>query len=211
MTSLANKQPVVDLGVEVKPLVNFKDPTIYGSKQAILLGMQGEFTGLDSEKNKIKPSGSGRNEGKFLLGDIKKCPTVQEWIAKNNKGNNNEVKKKKDFSGKKAKEAFEKLGITVKEYDELKGGRSGVRTANSITCKDIKEFLKAGKVDVNKVVVDEDKMFTTKKMKARIDELGTNSRKKAMAYLNENKGTYKSKKWWGKKEIDAAIKQLNKD
>ena len=45
--------------------INYMDPTIYGSKQAILLGMQGKFSGFDEEENEIKPSGSGRNKGKL--------------------------------------------------------------------------------------------------------------------------------------------------
>jgi hypothetical protein len=190
--------------------INCMDPTIYGSKQAILLGMQGKFSGVDSDGNEIKPSGSGRNEGKFLLGDLKKCSSIQKWIEENEDNNNNEVKEKKNFSGKKAKEAFSKLGISVEEYDQKGGSRSGKRTANSITCKDIKEFLKGNKVVADNVIVDEDKMFTTKKMKTRIDELGPRSKGIAMEYLRNNKGTYKSKKWWGKKEIDAAIKEINK-
>jgi len=193
--------------------INFMDPKIYGSQAAIILGMQGKFSGLDSDDNEIIPSGKGRNKGKFLLGDLKKCLSIQKWIEENEDNNNNEVKEKKDFSGEKAKEAFAKLNISVEEYVEKGGSRSGKRTANSITCKDIKEFLKdnGDVVNNNNAVVDEEKMFTTKKMKARLDELGPNSRIKAMEYLRTNKGTYKSKKWWGKKEIDAAIKQLNKD
>jgi len=189
--------------------INFMDPKIYGSQAAIILGMQGKFSGLDSDDNEIIPSGKGRNKGKFLLGDLKKCLSIQKWIEENE--DNKEVKEKKNFSGEKAKEAFAKLNISVQEYDDQGGSRSGKRTANSITCKDIKEFLKGNKVVADNAVVDEEKMFTTKKMKARLDELGPNSRKKAMDYLRTNKGTYKSKKWWGKKEIDAAIKQLNKD
>ena len=193
-------------------VVDHKDPSNYGSKQALVLMIKAGFTGRDIEDNIIEPSGSGRNEGKFLIGDVKKCPTVQEWIKNNeDNNNNNEVKEKKDFSGEKAKEAFSKLGMTVEEYDQKGGKRSGKRTADSITCKDIKEFLKDnGDVVDNNNNVDEDKMFTTKKMKARIDELGPNSRNIAMEYLRNNHGVYKSKKWWGKKEIDAAIKEINK-
>ena len=192
-------------------VVDHKDPSNYGSKQALVLMIKAGFTGRDSEDNIIKPSGSGKNKGKFLLGDLKKCLAVQEWIKNNEDNNNNEVKEKKDFSGEKAKEAFNKLGMSVEEYDQKGGKRSGKRTENSITCKDIKEFLKDnGDVVDNNNNVDEDKMFTTKKMKARIDELGPNSQEIAMGYLRNHHGVYKSKKWWGKKEIEAAIKEINK-
>jgi len=191
-------------------VVDYTDPSNYGSKQALVLMIKAGFTGRDSEDNIIEPSGSGRNKGKFLIGDVKKCLTVQEWI-KNNEDNNNEVKEKKDFSGEKAKEAFDKLGISVEDYVEKGGKRSGKRTANSITCKDIKEFLKNnGDVVDNNVVVDEDKMFTTKKMKAKIDDLGPNSKEIAMEYLRNHHGVYKSKKWWGKKEIEEAIREINR-
>ena len=203
---MASLTEVVDLGKEV----DSNDPDIYGSGKAISLGMKAGFTGRDSEDNIIEPSGSGKNKGKFLLGDLKKCLAVQEWI-KNNEDNNNEVKEKKDFSGEKAKEAFDKLGISVEDYVEKGGKRSGKRTANSITCKDIKEFLKNnGDVVDNNVVVDEDKMFTTKKMKAKIDDLGPNSKEIAMEYLRNHHGDYKSKKWWGKKEIEEAIREINR-
>jgi len=192
-------------------VVDHKDPSNYGSKQALVLMIKAGFTGRDSEDNIIKPSGSGKNKGKFLLGDLKKCLAVQEWIKNNEDNNNNEVKEKKDFSGEKAKEAFNKLGMSVEEYDQKGGKRSGKRTENSITCKDIKEFLKDnGDVVDNNNNVDEDKMFTTKKMKAKIDELGPNSKEIAMEYLRTHHGVYKSKKWWGKKEIEAAIKEINK-
>jgi len=204
---MASLTEVVDLG----KVVDSNDPDIYGSGKAIILGIKAGFTGRDSEDNIIKPSGSGKNKGKFLLGDLKKCPAVQEWIKNNEDNNNNEVKEKKDFSGEKAKEAFDKLGMTVEEYEQKGGKRSGKRTANSITCKDIKEFLKDnGDVVDNNNNVDEDKMFTTKKMKAKIDELGPRSKGIAMEYLRNNHGVYKSKKWWGKKEIEAAIKEINK-
>ena len=190
--------------------INYMDPTIYGSKQAILLGMQGKFSGLDEEKNEIKPSGKGRNKGKFLLGDLKKCPSIQKWIEENEDSNDDEVKEQKDFASVKTKEAFNELGISVEEYDQKGGSRTGIKTPNSITMKDIKDFIKDNGDSNNNEDVDEDKMFTTKKMKARIDELGPRSKGIAMEYLRNNHGTYKSKKWWGKKEIDAAIKEINK-
>ena len=155
-------------------VVDYTDPTNYGSKQALILMIKAGFSGKDSEGNIIKPSGQRRNKGKFLIGDVKKCPVVQTWIEENEDNNNNEVKEKKDFSGEKAEKEFAKLSMSVREYEEKGGKRSGKRTANSITCKDIKEFLKdnGDVVDNN---VDEDKMFTTKKMKERIDELGPRS------------------------------------
>ena len=64
-------------------VVDHKDPSNYGSKQALVLMIKAGFTGRDIEDNIIEPSGSGRNEGKFLIGDVKKCPTVQEWIKNN--------------------------------------------------------------------------------------------------------------------------------
>ena len=191
--------------------INYMDPTIYGSKQAILLGMQGKFSGFDEEGNEIKPSGKGRNKGKFLLGDLKKCSEIKKWIEEQEDSNDDEVKEKKDFASVKTKEAFDKLGISVEEYDQKGGSRTGLKTPNSITMKDINEFIRDnGNSNNNDEDVDEDKMFTTKKMKARIDELGPRSKEIAMGYLRNNHGTYKSKKWWGKKEIDAAIKEINK-
>ena len=62
----------------------YSDVTIYSpsSAKAILYGIQGKFSGEDSDGNKIEPSGTGKNEGKFLLKDVRKCPNVQEWIKK---------------------------------------------------------------------------------------------------------------------------------
>ena len=88
---------------------------------------------------------------------------------------------------------------------DFQGTRSGKRTKGSITCKDIQDFLKTSEAPA---VVTDDKKFTTKKMKERIDVLGTVLKAAAKQYLNsdEGKGEYKGNKVWGKKEVDAAIK-----
>ena len=46
-------------------VVDHKDPSNYGSKQALVLMIKAGFTGRDSEDNIIEPSGSGRNKGNF--------------------------------------------------------------------------------------------------------------------------------------------------
>ena len=62
--------------------IDYSDVSIYSasSAKAILYGIQGKFTGKDSDGNEIEPSGTGKNEGKFLLKDVRKCPNVQKWI-----------------------------------------------------------------------------------------------------------------------------------
>ena len=175
---------------------------IYGSKKAILYGLKGNFTGKDSALKEIEPSGTGKNEGKFLLKDVKKCPKVQEWLKSQEGEESKEVKKVNTFSSKTAEAAFGKLGITVEEYTAQGGKRTGKRTKGSITCKDIKEFQKSNGASS---VVTDDKKFTTKKMMERIEKLGTNTKKAAKEYLSKNPGSYKSGKVWGKKEVDAAI------
>ena len=182
--------------------IDYMDVDIYGSKKAILYGIKGEFTGFDGEEKEIEPSGSGRNVGKFLLKDVRKCPKVQKWIESSGIEGKKEVKKVNAFSSKTAEAAFEKLGITVEEYTAQGGKASGKRTKGSITCKDIKEFQKSNGAPA---VVTDDKKFTTKKMMERIEKLGTNTKKAAKEYLSNNPGTYKSGKVWGKKEVDAAI------
>ena len=182
--------------------IDYMDVDIYGSKKAILYGIKGEFTGFDINGKEIEPSGSGRNEGKFLLKDVRKCPKVQKWIESSGIEGEKEVKVVKKFSSKTAEAAFDKLGITVEEYKERGGKASGKRTKGSITCKDIKEFQKSNGAPA---VVTDDKKFTTKKMMERIEKLGTNTKKAAKEYLSNNPGSYKSGKVWGKKEVDAAI------
>ena len=182
--------------------IDYMDVDIYGSKKAILYGIKGEFTGFDINGKEIEPSGSGRNEGKFLLKDVRKCPKVQKWIESSGIEGEKEVKVVKKFSSKTAEAAFDKLRITVEEYKERGGKASGKRTKGSITCKDIKEFQKSNGAPA---VVTDDKKFTTKKMMERIEKLGTNTKKAAKEYLSNNPGSYKSGKVWGKKEVDAAI------
>ena len=197
MASIATQPPV--------NLANEFDNTnveIYGSKKAIIYGLKGNFTGKDSDGKDIEPSGTGKNEGKFLLKDVKKCPKVQEWLKSQEGEESKEVKVVKKFSSKTAEAAFDKLGITVEEYKERGGKASGKRTKGSITCKDIKEFQKSNGAPA---VVTDDKKFTTKKMMERIEKLGTNTKKAAKEYLSNNPGSYKSGKVWGKKEVDAAI------
>ena len=182
--------------------IDYMDVDIYGSKKAILYGIKGEFTGFDINGKEIEPSGSGRNEGKFLLKDVRKCPKVQKWIESSGIEGEKEVKVVKKFSSKTAEAAFDKLGITVEEYKAQGGKASGKRTKGSITCKDIKEFQKSNGAPA---VVTDDKKFTTKKMMERIEKLGNRTKEAAKEYLSNNPGSYKSGKVWGKKEVDAAI------
>ena len=197
MASLTT-QPPVNLDNEF----DHTNVEIYGSKKAILYGIRGKFTGKDSDKKEIEPSGTGKNEGKFLLKDIRKCPKVQKWIESSGIEGEKEVKKVNAFSSKTAKAAFDKLGITVEEYKAQGGKASGKRTKGSITCKDIKEFQKSNGAPA---VVTDDKKFTTKKMMERIEKLGNRTKEAAKEYLSNNPGSYKSGKVWGKKEVDAAI------
>jgi hypothetical protein len=183
--------------------INYSDVTIYSpsSAKAILYGLQGKFTGKDSDGNKIVPSGSGKNEGKFLLKDVRKCPSVQKWIKEDNIEGEKEVKIVNKFSSKSAEKLFnEKFpGLDVKDWQ---GTRTGKRTKGSITCQDIKNFLKS---NGEQAVVSDDKKFTTKKMKQKIDVLGQSLKTLANEYLKENPGNYKGNKVWGKKEVEAAI------
>ena len=190
--------------------INYSDIDTYASKKAASYGTKGNFQGEDEKGEVIEPSGSGKNEGKFTLKDVRKCPNVQEWINRTKADGEKEAKVVSKFSSKTAEKLF-KEKFPEMNVEEWQGNRSGKRTKGSITCKDIKEFLKDnGDVVDNNNNVDEDKMFTTKKMKAKIDELGPNSKEIAMEYLRTHHGVYKSKKWWGKKEIEAAIKEINK-
>ena len=182
--------------------IDYTNVELYGSKKAIIYGLRGEFTGLDINGKEIEPSGSGKNEGKFLLKDIRKCPKVQKWIESSGIEGEKEVKVVKKFSSKTAEAAFDKLGITVEEYKAQGGKASGKRTKGSITCKDIKEFQKSNGAPA---VVTDDKKFTTKKMMERIEKLGNRTKEAAKEYLSNNPGSYKSGKVWGKKEVDAAI------
>ena len=182
--------------------IDFQDIDIYASKKAAKYGMKGKFTGKDSKGEAIDPSGSGKNEGKYTLKDVRKCVKVQEWIEQNDIEGEKEVKVVKKFSSKTAEAAFDKLGITVEEYKGKGGKTSGKRTKGSITCKDIKEFQKSNGAPA---VVTDDKKFTTKKMMERIEKLGKNTKEAAKEYLSKNPGSYKSGKLWGKKEVDAAI------
>jgi len=183
---------------------DYKDIDTYASKKAAKYGMKGNFQGVDSDGEEIDSSGSGKNEGKFTLKDVRKCPNVQKWIKEQNIEGEKETKVLSKFSSKTAEklfnEKFPNMGI-----EEWQGNRSGKRTKGSITCKDIKDFLKSSEAPA---VVTDDKKFTTKKMKERIDSLGTVLQDAAKQYLNsdEGKGEYKSGKVWGKKEVDAAIK-----
>ena len=89
---------------------DYSNVTIYSSSsaKAILYGIQGKFSGEDSDGNKIKPSGTGKNEGKFLLKDVRKCPNVQEWIKKENIEGEKEEKKVNKFSSKAAEKLLKK-------------------------------------------------------------------------------------------------------
>ena len=184
--------------------INYSDVNIYSpsSAKAILYGIQGKFSGKDSDGNEIEPSGTGKNEGKFLLKDVRKCPNVQKWIIESKVEGEKEEKKVNTFSSKAAEKLFsEKFpDMDVKNWT---GPRTGKRTKNSITCDDIKKFIKSSGVTET---VSYDKKFTTKKMKEKIDVLGNTLKEAAKKYLEDNEGSYKSGKVWGKKEVEAAIK-----
>ena len=182
----------------------YSDVTIYSpnSAKAILYGIQGKFSGKDSDGNEIEPSGTGKNEGKFLLKDVRKCPNVQEWIKKKNIEGEKEEKKVNTFSSKAAEKLF-KEKFPEMDVKNWTGTRTGKRTKNSITCDDIKKFIKSSGVTET---VSYDKKFTTKKMKEKIDFLGNTLKSAAKEYLEQNPGSYKSGKVWGKKEVEAAIK-----
>ena len=184
--------------------INYSDVTIYSpsSAKAILYGIQGKFSGKDSDGNEIEPSGTGKNEGKFLLKDVRKCPSVQKWINESKVEGEKEEKKVNTFSSKAAEKLF-KEKFPEMDVKDWKGSRTGKRTKNSITCDDIKKFIKSSEVIET---VSYDKKFTTKKMKEKIDILGNSLKAAAKEYLERNKGSYKSGKVWGKKEVEAAIK-----
>ena len=184
--------------------INFQDIDTYASKKAASYGMKGNFQGVDNSGVEIEPSGSGKNEGKFTLKDVRKCPNVQKWIKDTKADGEKEAKVVSKFSSKTAEKLFKEKFPGMDEKD-FQGTRSGKRTKGSITCKDIQDFLKTSEAPD---VVTDDKKFTTKKMKERIDSLGTVLQAAAKEYLNsdEGKGEYKSGKLWGKKEVDAAIK-----
>ena len=182
--------------------IDFQDIDTYASKKAAKYGMKGKFTGKDSKGEAIEPSGSGKNEGKYTLKDVRKCVKVQEWIEQNDIEGEKEVKKVNDFSSKSAKEAFEELGITLDDYRNNGGKATGKRTKGSITKQDVLDYKKSSGTQE---VVSDDKKYTTKKMKERIEKLGNTLKAAAKKYLKENPGNYKSGKLWGKKEVDAAI------
>ena len=185
--------------------IKYSDVTIYSpsSAKAILYGIQGKFTGKDSDGNEIVPSGTGKNEGKFLLKDVRKCPNVQEWIKKEKIEGEKEVKKVNTFSSKAAEKLFNEK-FPEMDVKDWKGSRSGKRTKGSITCDDIKKFIKKSSEITE--TVSYDKKFTTKKMKEKIDVLGNSLKELAKEYLEQNPGDYKGSKVWGKKEVEAAIK-----
>ena len=184
--------------------IDYTDVDTYASKKAASYGRKGNFQGVDDKGERIEPSGSGKNDGLFTLKDVRKCPNVQKWIEDTKVDGDKEVKVVSKFSSKTAEKLFsEKFpGMNVEQWQ---GNRSGKRTKGSITCKDIKDFLKS---NGEQAVVTDGKKFTTKKMKERIDNLIPAMQTKAKEYLNtdEGKGEYKSGKVWGKKEVDAAIK-----
>jgi hypothetical protein len=182
--------------------IDFQDIDTYASKKAAKYGMKGKFTGIDSKGEAIESSGSGKNEGKYTLKDVRKCIKVQEWIEQNDIEGEKEVKKVNDFSSKSAKEAFDAIGISLDEYRNNGGKSTGKRTKGSITKQDVLDYKKSSGTQE---VVSDDKKYTTKKMMERIEKLGNTLKAAAKEYLKENKGSYKSGKFWGKKEVDAAI------
>ena len=86
--------------------IDFQDIDSYASKKAAKYGMKGNFTGKDSKGEEIEPSGSGKNEGKYTLKDVRKCLKVQEWIEQNDIEGEKEVKKVNTFSSKAAEKLF---------------------------------------------------------------------------------------------------------
>jgi hypothetical protein len=205
MASLATQETKIDLGNnDIVIDIDYTDIDTYASKKAASFGTKGNFQGEDDKGEKIEPSGTGKNEGKFTLKDVRKCPNVQKWINRTKADGEKEVKVVSKFSSKTAEELFSKKFPDLK-VENWQGKRTGKRTKGSITCKDIKDFLKTSEAPA---VVTDDKKFTTKKMFQRIDSLGTVLKAAAKQYLNtdEGKGDYKGNKLWGKKEVDAAIK-----
>ena len=182
--------------------IDYQDIDSYASKKAAKYGMKGNFTGKDSDGNEIEPSGSGKNVGKYTLKDVRKCLKVQEWIEENKVEGEKEEKKVNTFSSKAAEKLFKEKfpEMDVKDWK----GRSGKRTKGSITCDDIKNFIKTSGVTET---VSYDKKFTNYKMKEKIDVLGNTLKVLAKEYLEQNPGSYKSTNvLWGKKEVEAAIK-----
>ena len=167
-----------------------------------MYGIQGKFTGKDSDGNEIEPSGTGKNEGLFILKDVRKCPNVQKWINDTKAEGEKEVKKVSKFSSKAAEKLFQEK-FPEMDVKDWKGTKTGKRTKGSITCDDIKKFIKSSEVTET---VSYDKKFTTKKMKEKIDVLGNSLKVLAKEYLEQNPGDYKGTKLWGKKEVEAAIK-----
>ena len=202
MASLATNLGNNDIDIDID--IDYTDVDTYASKKAASYGRKGNFQGLDDKGERIQPSGSGKNEGLFTLKDVRKCPNVQKWIKDTKVDGDKEVKIISKFSSKTAEKLFSEKFPNM-NVEDWKGKRSGKRTKGSITCKDIKDFLKTSEAPA---VVTDDKKFTTKKMKERIDNLIPAMKAKAKEYLNtdEGKGDYKGNKLWGKKEVDAAIK-----
>ena len=181
---------------------DFQDIDSYASKKAAKYGMKGNFIGKDSDGNKIEPSGSGKNKGKYTLKDVRKCLKVQEWIKKEKIEGEKEEKKVNTFSSKAAENLFKEKFPTL-DVKDWEGSKTGKRTKGSITCDDIKKFIKS---DGDTETVPYEKKFTTKKMKEKIDVLGNTLKELAKEYLDKNPGDYKGSKVWGKKEVEAAIK-----
>ena len=205
MASLTTQETKIDLGNnDIVIDIDYKDIDTYASKKAASYGRKGNFQGVDDKGERIEPSGSGKNEGLFTLKDVRKCSNVQKWINSTKADGEKEAKVVSKFSSKTAEKLFKEKFPSM-NVEDWKGNRSGKRTKGSITCKDIKDFIKSNGVQD---VVTVDKKFTTKKMKERIDNLGTVLKTAAKEYLNSDKGKgeYKSGKVWGKKEVDAAIK-----
>ena len=183
--------------------IDFQDIDTYASKKAAKYGMKGKFTGKDSKGEAIEPSGSGKNEGKYTLKDVRESVLkFQEWIEQNDIEGEKEVKKVNDFSSKSAKEAFDELGISLDDYRNNGGKATGKRTKGSITKQDVLDYKKSSGTQE---VVSDDKKYTTKENEERIEKLGNTLKAAAKKYLKENPGDYKSGKLWGKKEVDAAI------
>ena len=180
---------------------DFQDIDSYASKKAAKYGMKGNFTGKDSDRNKIEPSGTGRNKDKYTLKDVRKCPNVQKWIKDTKADGEKEEKKVNTFSSKAAENLFKEKFPTL-DVKDWEGSKTGKRTKGSITCDDIKKFIKS---DGDTETVPYEKKFTTKKMKERIEKLGNRIKAAAKEYLKDHPGNYKSGKVWGKKEVEAAI------
>ena len=125
MASLATQETKVDLGNnDIVIDIDYKDIDTYASKKAASFGTKGNFQGEDEKGEKIEPSGTGKNEGKFTLKDVRKCPNVQKWINRTKADGEKKAKVVSKFSSKTAEKLFSEKFPGMKAED-WKGKRSG--------------------------------------------------------------------------------------